>query len=62
MGNSGETIVFWATINKVQTLVDNGLRVALDLSELAVNEAALLIELKRRGAILKVEIREEVDS
>lgn len=62
MGNSGEAIVFWATINKVQTLVDNGLRVALDLSELAVNEAALLIELKRRGAILKVEIREEVDS
>lgn len=40
-------IEFVATVYKVQTLVDGGLRVTLDLPETAIAEAAALMEAKR---------------
>jgi hypothetical protein len=49
-------ITFDATVYKVQTLVDQGLRVALDLPETAIVAAAQLMALKREGAILHVTI------
>jgi hypothetical protein len=52
-------ITFDATVYKVQTLVDQGLRVALDLPETAIVAAAQLMALKREGAILHVTITPE---
>lgn len=43
---------FWATVYKVQTLVDNGLRVTLDLPETAIMQMAKLAEYKRAGVVL----------
>ena len=57
---SDETLTFDATVNKVQTLVDNGLRVTLDLPEQAIDAAAVLMALKRQGSALKVTV--ELDS
>lgn len=50
-----ETINFWATVARVQTLADGGLRVTLDLPEDAILQAAQLMECKRRGAVLNFE-------
>ena len=49
-----EPIEFDATVYKVQTLVDNGLRITLDLPEQAIEQAALLMALKREGVAIKV--------
>ena len=49
-----EVIRFSATVYKVQTLIDGGLRVTLDLPETAIGEAAKLMECKRGGAVLEV--------
>lgn len=54
-----DSIAFDAIVYKVQTLVDNGLRVTLDLSELAIPEAAQLMECKRQGIPLKVTISQD---
>ena len=51
---TAEPIVFQAIVYKVQTLVDNGLRVTLDLPEQAIVEAAQLMELKRNEAVLQI--------
>ena len=51
-----ETLTFDATVAKVQTLVDNGLRVTLDLPEQAIEAAAVLMALKRQGSALKVTV------
>lgn len=50
----GDPIEFDAVIYKVQTLVDMGLRVTLDLPENAIIAAAQLMALRRAGAILHV--------
>lgn len=50
-------IRFSAQVYKVQTLVDGGLRVTLDLPETAVPEAAMLIECKRDGIPLAFEAK-----
>ena len=47
-------IKFQAVVYKVQTLVDNGLRLTLDLSEKELNTAKAMIECKTRGAILEI--------
>ncbi len=47
---------FDATVYKVQTLVDNGLRVTLDLPEQAIEAAAVLMALKREGVALTVTV------
>lgn len=51
-----DTLAFDATVYKVQTLVDNGLRVTLDLPEQAIEAAAVLMALKREGVALKVSV------
>jgi len=51
-----DEVKFDATVQKVQTLVDYGLRVTLDLPESAIVAAAQLMALKREGAILHVSI------
>ncbi len=51
-----DNLTFDATVAKVQTLVDNGLRVTLDLPEQAIEAAAVLMALKREGVALKVTV------
>ncbi len=55
MGN--DSIEFQAIVARVQTMADNGLRITLDLPEQAVAEVAQLMELKRLGAILEVQVK-----
>lgn len=43
------TIKFPAIVFKVQTLVDGGLRITLDLPENEIGKAAMLMECKRQG-------------
>jgi hypothetical protein len=47
---------FVAEVYKVQTLVDNGLRVTLDLPESAIPAAAALMEAKRREYAVRVTV------
>ena len=54
-------IVFQATVYKVQTLIDGGLRITLDLPETAVPVAAMLMEIKREGIPLIIEARANTD-
>ena len=51
-----EPITFDATVSKVSTLADGGLRIALDLPETAVMAAAQLMECKRLEVVLKVTV------
>ena len=51
-----ETLTFDATVAKVQTLADSGIRITLDLPEQAIEAAAVLMALKRNGAALKVTV------
>ena len=44
---AGSKIEFQAVVYKVQTLVDGGLRLTLDLPESAIPQAAMLMECKR---------------
>jgi hypothetical protein len=50
-----EPIKFVAQVSKVQTLADGGLRVALDLPETAVAQAAALMETRAFGTAVSVE-------
>jgi hypothetical protein len=52
-----ETIVFPAEIYKVQTLVDNGVRITLDLPETCIMQMAQLAECKRAGIVLEFTAR-----
>jgi hypothetical protein len=54
------TIEFPAQVYKVQTLVDNGIRVTLDLPETAIRQAAMLMECQREGLALTVKVFEAV--
>ena len=49
-------LTFDATVAKVQTLVDSGIRITLDLPEQAIEAAAVLMALKRNGSALKVTV------
>lgn len=49
-----EPITFDAVVYKVQTLVDQGLRVTLDLPETALIAAAQLMATKREGMVLHI--------
>ena len=51
-----DALTFDATVAKVQTLVDNGLRVTLDLPEQAIDAAAVLMAIKRQGLAIKVTV------
>ena len=50
-----EAIVFQATIARVQTMADGGLRFIFDAPESAVMQAAQLMECKRFGVVLEIE-------
>lgn len=56
-----DALTFDATVAKVQTLVDNGIRITLDLPETAIEAAAVLMALKRQNVVLKVTIEIEDD-
>ena len=49
-----EPVTFEATVSKVTTLADGGIRIALDLPEDAIIAAAWLMECKRAGVVLQV--------
>lgn len=49
-----DAITFSAQVFKVQTLVDGGLRVTLDLPESALDAVSLLMKCKREGGLLEV--------
>lgn len=51
-------IEFSASVYKVQTLTDNGIRVTLDLPEYAIPQMAMLAECQREGIVLKFEASE----
>ena len=50
-------VSFVATVAKVQTLADSGLRVWLDLAEHELIPAAWLMDCQRRGVVLRVVVR-----
>lgn len=52
---------FIATVSKVQTLSDGGLRFTFDVDETHSVQAAELMECKRIGAVLKVVCTQDVD-
>jgi hypothetical protein len=54
-------IRFPATVEKVQTLVDGGIRVTLDIPEDAIAQAAALMECKRQAIPLTVEVKADAD-
>jgi hypothetical protein len=54
------TIIFQASVNQVRTLADGGIRLVLDLPEDSVRQAAMLMECKREGIYLKVQITGEI--
>lgn len=49
-----DAITFTAEIYKVQTLVDGGLRVTLDLPETAIEAATKLMLCKQGGGVLEI--------
>ena len=49
-----EPIKFTCAVYKVQTLVDHGIRVSLDLPESAIMQAAMLMECQRMAVVLEV--------
>jgi hypothetical protein len=55
MNDDQSTIIeFHAEVQKVQTLVDGGIRVTLDLPEQAIPQMAQLAECHRQGKVLNV--------
>jgi len=51
-----DPIKFKATIAKVQTLADGGIRLTLDLPETAILQAAQLMEVRRQIAIVEASL------
>lgn len=47
-------IVFTAGVTSVKTMADGGLRVAFDLSEQSIPQAAMLMDCKRQGIPLEI--------
>jgi hypothetical protein len=60
--NKPNYLEFIASVYKVQTLVDNGIRVYLDLSENNTMQMAMLAECQRMGVVLQIEARPIVQS
>lgn len=56
-GGDTLTFAFAAEIVKIQTLVDHGLRVTLDLPEDEIGAAAKLMECKREGVAVQVSVK-----
>lgn len=56
---SDPAITFSAVVYKVQTLVDGGVRVTLDLGEDCIPQMAMLAECKRQGIVLAITCNEK---
>lgn len=56
------TVKFWASIAKVQTMADGGLRVYFDLPEDAVESVAVLMQYKRLGVVADVVVTPRQDN
>lgn len=54
---SDNALTFDAEVVKIQTLIDNGIRLTLDLPEQAIEAAAVLMALKRQGSALRVTVQ-----
>jgi hypothetical protein len=54
-----ESIIVSASVEKVTTLADMGLRITFDLPEDAIVEAAWLMQAKRQGQVLRLQISAE---
>ena len=52
--SAGNVIRFQAQVYKVQTLVDGGIRLTLDLSEQDIATATAMMQVRRAGALLEV--------
>ena len=52
---SDSVIRFQAAVYKVQTLIDGGIRLTLDMPETAIAQAAMLMEAKQQGIPLVFE-------
>ena len=48
-----EPLHFTASVSQVKTLADGGIRIALDLSETAIDIAAAMMQAKQAGAVLE---------
>ena len=59
---SEAVIRFSAIVYKVQTLLDGGIRLTLDMPETAIAQAAMLMEAKQQGIPLVFEARAQPDS
>ena len=55
--DSGAKIEFPATVARVQTMVDGGLRITLDLPETAIPQAAMLMQCKVDGIPLILTVK-----
>jgi hypothetical protein len=55
-----DQIIFNASVYKVQTLVDQGLRLTLDLPEDAISAVAKLMEAKRDGVYFRVLMNDQL--
>ena len=55
-------IRFQAAVYKVQTLLDGGIRLTLDMPETAIKQAAMLMEAKQQGIPLVFEAKADPDS
>lgn len=55
-------IRFTAAVYKVQTTIDGGVRLTLDLPETAIAQAAMLMEAKQQGIPLVFEAKVQPDS
>jgi len=53
MASTVNVIEFPGIVYAVKTLVDNGLRITLDLPEQCIPQAAMLMECKKQGIALK---------
>jgi hypothetical protein len=51
-----ESISFQATVARISTLADSGLRVTLDLSESDIYAAAWLMEVRRASGVVTVTV------
>ena len=59
---SEAVIRFTASVYKVSTLIDGGIRLTLDLPETAIAQAAMLMEAKQQGIPLVFEAKVQPDS
>ena len=59
---SDNTIRHFATIFKVQTLTDHGIRISLDLPESAIMQAAMYMECQRMQVVLDIEAKPRVQN